>query len=328
MTTSPRPDTPALDELRLRLLVGAPVGPTSDLPPRLRRAVTVAQRFGAPLLAVVDAAGAAEDDLAAANRAVAVATAQTRTVAIGLVGAPLLLVPALSRLVGADLIGFLTSRIGLLVLAVGGGLLLTGAVIIWWLVRRVGRVPARAGRSHTAVLVGALVGLLVWRVLGPILAPVAGLVTAHLAERWTAAPSTWVPGLEEAVDLTATALQGGCSVTEALRTTAELLPELAPALHRLAFELELGIEPEREFVAPLGRLGELLRAADRLGAPVADSLRRLARELRADDHARVLAAAERLPAQLTFPTALCLLPGTVVLIGAPIVHAGLAGLGT
>jgi hypothetical protein len=52
------------------------------------------------------------------------------------------------------------------------------------------------------------------------------------------------------------------------------------------------------------------------------------RDLRADDLARVLAAAERLPAQLTFPTALCLLPATLLLVGAPIVHAGLAAAAT
>ncbi|MFP4234382.1 MAG: hypothetical protein ACLFUG_05585, partial [Nitriliruptoraceae bacterium] len=75
------------------------------------------------------------------------------------------------------------------------------------------------------------------------------------------------------------------------------------------------------------RLAAIIAAADRTGAPVAPSLRHLARELRADDLARVLAAAERLPAQLTFPTALCLLPATVLLVGAPIVHTGLQVVG-
>ena len=78
---------------------------------------------------------------------------------------------------------------------------------------------------------------------------------------------------------------------------------------------------------PLHRLAVLLAAAERVGAPVAPSVRHLARELRADDLARVLAAAERLPAQPTFPTALCLLPATVLLIGAPIVQTGLSAAG-
>ena len=67
----------------------------------------------------------------------------------------------------------------------------------------------------------------------------------------------------------------------------------------------------------------MLRAATDVGAPVAPALRRLAGELRADERARVLAAAERLPAQLTFPTALALLPATLLLVGAPIVQVGL-----
>lgn len=89
-----------------------------------------------------------------------------------------------------------------------------------------------------------------------------------------------------------------------------------------------GPQPPRSGAAdPLHRLASLLAAAERTGAPVADSVRHLAREFRADDLARVLAAAERLPAQLTFPTALCLLPATVLLIGAPIVQTGLSAAG-
>ncbi len=65
-----------------------------------------------------------------------------------------------------------------------------------------------------------------------------------------------------------------------------------------------------------------------VGAPVGPALRRLAADVRADELARVLAAAERLPVRLTFPTALCLLPGTLLLIGAPIVSAGLGAVGT
>ncbi|MEY3020174.1 MAG: hypothetical protein RLZZ272_1158, partial [Actinomycetota bacterium] len=75
----------------------------------------------------------------------------------------------------------------------------------------------------------------------------------------------------------------------------------------------------------LARLRALLVTAEDVGASPAAPLRRLASDLRAEELARVLAAAERLPAQLTFPTTLLLLPATVLLVGAPIVRAGLAG---
>ena len=60
------------------------------------------------------------------------------------------------------------------------------------------------------------------------------------------------------------------------------------------------------------------------GGPLVPALRALAREVRADRGAAAESAALRLPARLTFPTALLLLPATVLAIGAPIVLTGLA----
>jgi hypothetical protein len=133
----------ALDELRLAVAVGAPVGTLERLPGRCRRSVELAQAVGAPLSEAVEAAEAARDDLRRGERAVAVASAQTRAVAGGLLLAPVLLVPGLARLVGADLLAFYSSGLGLLVLAVGLGLLALGAAIIVVLVRRVGRSTRR-----------------------------------------------------------------------------------------------------------------------------------------------------------------------------------------
>jgi len=345
----------AIDEFRLRVAVGGGGLPPQGLPERCQRAVEVAREVGAPLLAALDAAQAARDDERRAERAVAVASAQTRVVAGGLLLAPVLLVPGLGRLVGADLVGFYRSGLGLLVLGIGGGLLLLGASIVVLLVRRVG--SARQGHPHPRptrsiwVLAG-IVGVVIHRISGPLLAVPAALLVVHLVSRRHPSAEPAV-GVDEAADLIATALAAGTSGPEALRVTADRLPALAPRLRRLAFGLELGLEvglevdqvsevggrsaaraPRRTAPAPVRprdpfrRLASLLAAAERTGAPVADSVRHLARDLRADDLARVLAAAERLPAQLTFPTALCLLPATVLLIGAPIVHAGLAAVGT
>jgi Flp pilus assembly protein TadB len=349
---APAASAGATELLRLQVAAGAPVADLDRLSDRTRRAVAVAERAGAPLLGALDGALAAEDDLARARRAVTVASAQARAVAIGLIGAPLLLVPVLGRLVGADLRGFYTSPAGLVVLAIGVGLLGLGAALIVVLIARVGRASTPRARSGVVpVLLTAAVAVVVWRVVGPALVPLAALLAHHLASRrgQRHAPGT---GIDEAVDLAATALGGGVSPAEALRLAAEELPSLAGGLRRLAFDLELGLaiaqpvpvsrastparSPLRAGAAtprgpeptdPFARLAAVLTAADAIGAPAVPTLRRLGTDLRAEDLTRVLAAAERLPAQLTFPTALCLLPATVLLVGAPIVHAGLAGVG-
>jgi len=326
------------DLLRLRIAVGMPPGDLDGVSDRCARAVAVATSVGAPILDAVDGAAAAEDDMRRARRAVTVASAQTRTVAAGLLAAPVLLVPGLGRLVGADLLGFYTTAAGVLVLAVGGGLMALGAGIVAMLVRRVGRRPPVRDRARRLALVAAVAaGWLAWRVVGPALVPLAAWLGHRLGSR---RHRVEVPpdDIDEAADLAATALAGGVAVPQALRVAAHQLPELARPLHRLAFELELGLGPTVAALARSGRgsmvvddgferLRSVLVTATAMGAPVVATLRRLATDLRAEDLSRVLAAAERLPAQLTFPTALCLLPATVLLVGAPIVHAGVVAAG-
>ena len=63
------------------------------------------------------------------------------------------------------------------------------------------------------------------------------------------------------------------------------------------------------------------------GGPLGPALRSLAAHVRADRGAARHQQAMRLPARLTFPTALCLLPATVLAIGAPIVASGLSAVG-
>ncbi|MFU8840734.1 MAG: type II secretion system F family protein [Nitriliruptoraceae bacterium] len=331
----------ALDELHLAVVAGAPVGQMDALPARVQRVVSLAQEVGAPLGPALEAARAARDDVRRAERAVAVASAQTRVVAGGLLAAPLVLVPGLARLVDADLVGFYTTPLGSLVLAVGLGLLAVGALLVVVLVRRVGRTPPAGARRRdpVAFAAAAVTALVAGRLLGWLLALPAALLVEHLVASRRRAPEA-PQGVDEIADLVATALAAGVSGAEALRLAAERLPQHAIRLRRLAFGLELGmgaddlqpsppVRPARGTPVgdPLHRLAALLATADRTGAPVAASLRHLAAQCRADDLARVLAAAERLPAQLTFPTALCLLPATVLLIGAPIVQTGVEVVG-
>jgi Flp pilus assembly protein TadB len=325
--------TAATDLVRLRAVAGVDLGDPARLAPRAQRAVRVATTVGAPLLDALDGAAAAEDDARRAERAVAVASAQTRAVVAGLLFAPVLLVPGLGRLVGADLLGFYGTPLGVTVGAAGITLLLTGGLLVVGLVRRVGRAPTTRP-SWTRWAGVLLAALAIWWVVHPVAAVVtAGVLVARGPTQRRAHPV--VAGADEAADLAAIALAGGSPPGEALRVAAAQLPGHAPALSRLALELELGLGSGSPTVTTAGneavglaRLRAVLVTAADVGAPAAPALRRLARDLRADELARILAAAERLPAQLTFPTALCLLPATLLLVGAPMVHVGLAAAAT
>ena len=265
------------DRARLHLLAGAPLTRDLRLSPRVRRAVTVATEVGAPLLPTVEAAAEAEDDDARAVRAVAVSTAQARTVARGLTAAPLLLVPLIGRLAGVDVLAFYREGFGRLILLAGVLLLATGGAVARLIILRAGR------RDRDAEL-------------------------------------------EEVAELIAAALAGGAGSAAALRAVATVMPRQAQRLQQLALDLDLGIrrpsladEPEA-----LHRLREVLITAADVGAPGAPTLRHLARDLRAVELARLMAAAERLPAHLRVPTTLLLLPVTLLLVGAPLVASGLS----
>jgi len=106
------------------------------------------------------------------------------------------------------------------------------------------------------------------------------------------------------------------------------VPSQSVRLRRMALDLDLGIERDARAGEPdaLVRIRDVITTASALGAPAAPTLRRLARDLRAGELARVMAASERLPAQLTVPTTLLLLPATLLLVGAPLVVSGLSGV--
>jgi pilus assembly protein TadC len=76
----------------------------------------------------------------------------------------------------------------------------------------------------------------------------------------------------------------------------------------------------------LGPLVAALHDGLAAGGPLDPLLRALARRVRTERGAAARLRAERLPTRLTFPTALCLLPATVLAIGAPIVGAGLGAV--
>jgi Flp pilus assembly protein TadB len=307
-----------LDRVRLRVAAGVDPGDLEVLGPRTATAVRVARDAGAPLIAALDAAAVAEEDARRAERAVAVTSAQGRAVSAGLLLAPLVLVPLGGRLFGVDLIAYHRTPVGAVTGTLGLLLLLVGAVAARRIVASVG-APPRPTAAATRWATAGPCALVAAVLIHPVAAPVV-LVAVFARTRGRRAPVD--PRVADAADLAATAVGGGVPPAAGLRMAADELPDLAPALRRLAFDLEHGALPA-ELPPGIDRLADVLTDADRLGAPVGPTLRRLAAEVRADELARVLAAAERLPVRLTFPTALCLLPGTLALIGAPILQAGL-----
>jgi hypothetical protein len=318
-----------LDLARLRVAAGADPGDLAHLDERTATLVRVATGAGAPLLPALDAAAAAATATAEAERAVTVASAQGRAVAGGLLVAPLLLVPMLGRLFDVDLLAYHRSPLGVATGGLALVLLSCGALLARRAVATVGRRPrsdSLVRRRVRAITVGAVTAAIVH--------PVVGLLVLLGLLRVRARPPVVDPVLADAAELTATAVSGGWSPPAALRLAAAELAT-APgagggpgvALRRLAFDLEHGLTGD-DHPPGVGRLADVLTTAAAVGAPVGPMLRRFAADVRSDELARVLAAAERLPVQLTFPTALCLLPGTLLLIGAPIVVAGLGTVGT
>lgn len=311
----------ALTRLRLQVAAGARPDALADLPDGVRPAVQLADRVGAAMLPTLDAAADAHRQRAAVTRQVRTATAPARTVAVGLVALPVLAVPLLAALLDVDLVAFYTTGIGAVVGAVALGLWGVGAVTIAGLVRHAGRDPVPPGPT-ARVLVAALLG---WVLVGWWLAVVAA-VGARLTHRPADPPPH--PGLADAADLTAAALSAGLTVPAALREVAPHVPALDADLRRLAWQVELGGIRGDALPDPCARLAAVLTDGLDAGGPLVPALRALAREVRAERGAAAEAAALRLPARLTFPTALLLLPATVLAIGAPIVVTGVAAFGS
>ncbi len=131
--------------------------------------------------------------------------------------------------------------------------------------------------------------------------------------------------VDELADLVAIAIGAGLPVGQALRLVAERRPGPAAALRRHAYAHERGLAVD----TPIAEVVDVAAIAHRIGAPAAAALRDLARAERAERLGDAAVAAERLPVLLTFPTALCLLPAAVLLVGAPLVAVGLgAAAGT
>ena len=219
-----------LERVRLELLAGSAPDVTR-LGPRAARGVRLAGRLGAPLLPAVEAATAAADDADRARRAVAVTTAQARTVARGLTVAPLLLAPLIGLLAGVDVAAFYATAGGRGVLGAGLVLIGAGGAVARLLTLHAGRPARDADVEEVAELLAVALH--------------AGVGTAEaLRQVAEVLPARAAPLRRLALDLDLAVARAGPAsagplgrVEELLRTTRRLGVPAAPALRRLAADL-------------------------------------------------------------------------------------------
>ncbi len=134
------------------------------------------------------------------------------------------------------------------------------------------------------------------------------------------------------IDLLTIAVVSGCTPFLAVEVAARWAPPaLGRRLHDVCRSVALGrslSEALAEMVVEvpaLAGVADALLVSDRLGAPVADALGRLAVELRADLRRRAEARARTIPVRLLFPLVFLVLPAFGLLTIVPAVVAGLSG---
>lgn len=340
----------ARDRALLRLRTRAAFGPVTpdavaDLDERVADLVALARECGAPLAPVVRAALDGVEQRSRAEADLAAAVAPARTVARTLVALPLVAVPVLAAVAGIDLSAFyLHDPAGRAVAIVVVALLVLAMGWIRVVLRSAQRAGEPGGPSRRPWWLAALV-VVAWLAIGPVAGMLAAVVVATRLRSPPARPS---PHLAHAADLVAVAVSGGHDLPTALRRAGDRLESAASgrgggqravlALALRARAMDLALRPARGCLPRedrtvgaatpsdhlLGPLGDVVDELAHTGAPGVEVLRDLALRLRAQRAADARAGAARLPARLTFPTALVLVPATVLAIGAPIVLQGLA----
>lgn len=138
--------------------------------------------------------------------------------------------------------------------------------------------------------------------------------------------------LAGAWELLATCLRAGMPVPVAVRAVAEgLSPPVGPALRRAAELLALGADPGQAWQPALEcpateRLARAARRSGRGGTALAESLTRLAAEVRAGARERSEARAQRAGVLIAAPLGLCFLPAFLAIGIAPVLIGLAAGL--
>lgn len=345
---------------RARLYGDVDVDAASALPSRTRRALSVAKACGTPsgpVLAVAGRIASQRADLAAdLDRVVKPAIGIAR----GLVALPLVMVPLLAMVLDLDLVAFWTTDpLGRVVAMIVVGMVGVAALWLHLLVRSAIRPTASLASTTTSGRRGVVIA-----VAGAVLAWVlvawwAGVAVGGVLwqRRGRAGAMQVGAGVDEAADLTAIGVAAGFDLPAALRLAADELPdvELASQVRALALRLSLwppsagradhrrvarppsgsldpgeGVDTSMPGFRGLDRIEPLTQLVTDLiitGHAAAAPLHRLATRLRRRDADRVRVSVARLPGRLTFPTALLLVPATVLAIGTPIAIRGLTAIG-
>jgi hypothetical protein len=343
-TRSPAPDDQdRIEHARLWLPLGRGSA-AAGLPAATARALDLAAECGAAVAPVMAAASAVAAERAATRAALEQVVRPAVGIARGLVALPLVLVPVLALVLDIDLWEFWTADpLGQVVALVVMVMVLAAASWLRFLVVVATRpdvgAPERGGSriARSGAVVGAVVLTAV--VLTAVVGWWAGVGAAvggwWLTRRGDPGP---LPGLDEVADLAAIAVESGHDLCGALRRAAARVPDVALGDAVALVALRLALSPPRDPAAPglplvptpgpvpdpaVAPLERLVVDLFLTGQPAADPLRRLARRLRRVEAERVRVAVARLPGRLTFPTALLLVPATVLAIGTPIAMRGL-----
>jgi pilus assembly protein TadC len=155
----------------------------------------------------------------------------------------------------------------------------------------------------------------------------------HERRRVRAAERALQRELPAVLDLLAVAVGAGCTPYQAVEVAARWAPPAIGARFDAVMRAcELGARFDAALARavrdapPLRPVADALLASDRLGAPVAPALNRLAAEERAALRRRADAHARRVPVRLLFPLVFLVLPAFVLLTLVPGLASGLARL--
>lgn len=146
--------------------------------------------------------------------------------------------------------------------------------------------------------------------------------------------ASYLRHLPEVVDLYCLATGAGLNVSLAVEAVADRAPSpFAEEFIRVTRECAVGRRLADALEDVVTRTDEVVRplitslvAAERYGAPLGDSLIRLADEVRAQRRRRAEEAARRVPVKLLFPLVLCILPAFGLLTMAPVLVSAFKAL--
>jgi tight adherence protein C len=206
------------------------------------------------------------------------------------------------------------------------------------------RVGQRVAHSRAlGGLAGAIIGLSAWRSGFPVTSAVVVVLTVAgwrlpdlaLARRQASRRSRASAAVPDLLDLVAVSVTAGLSPRLALERAPDAVGgPLGEELARASRTVSLGASwrsglresADRVGLPELRRLALVLERSQRLGAPVADRLRELAREVRADRRLRQEERARRAPVVMLFPLVFLILPAFILAAVIPALLVATGGL--